>query len=188
MRAKLLAAARQVFARQGYHEASIAEITTLADVAVGTFYLYFRDKDEAFQLVLQGGARETLAEIKQAIAVAPEGPSLAVVVRAILTHAYVQRDLFRVALMAEGQFKRMTHVQELIEEVLTTALNEDTAGVVSSYMPLLVRFLSGMLLQGIMWWFEDDQPGPDEMTDHMLALLEHGLPAQVIHGPHHDEG
>lgn len=180
MRAKLLAAARQVFAQQGYHEASIAEITALADVAVGTFYLYFRDKDEAFQMVLQGGAMETVEEIKQAIAAAPEGPSLAVVIRAILAHAYVQRDLFRVALMADGQFNKMSHVQELIEEVLTTILNEET--VEASHIPLLVRFLSGMLLQGIMWWFEDDQPGPDEMTDQMLTLLEHGLPANVIHG------
>jgi hypothetical protein len=131
---------------------------------------------------------ETLAEIKQAIAAAPEGPSLAVVVRAILRHAYVQRDLFRVAVMAEGQFNRVTHVQDLIEEVLTTALTENTADMASENLPLLVRFLSGMLLQGIMWWFEDDQPGPDEMSEQLLALLEHGLPARVIHGPHHDGG
>ena len=36
-RAELLAAARQVFAARGYHDASIAEITQLADVGVGTF-------------------------------------------------------------------------------------------------------------------------------------------------------
>src|SRR5713226_1175453 len=44
VRADLLAAARQVFARRGYQDATITEITQLADVAMGMFYLHFRDK------------------------------------------------------------------------------------------------------------------------------------------------
>ena len=40
-RAKILAAAEQVFAQVGYHEASIVKITEAAGVGLGTFYLYF---------------------------------------------------------------------------------------------------------------------------------------------------
>lgn len=183
-RADLLEAARQVFARRGYHDASIAEITEQADVAVGTFYLYFRDKDEAFTTVLEDGFRGTVEQVRQAVEREAGGHTLAVIVRAIFRHAYDQRDLFRVALMAGGQFARITRVQDAIEEVLTAALEQTlTAQEQAAYnLPLLARFLTGMVLQGIMWWFEQEAPDPDGMTDRLLALLQHGLPARVITG------
>lgn len=183
-RADLLKAARQVFARRGYHDASIAEITEQADVAVGTFYLYFHDKDEAFTTVLEDGFRGTVEQVRQAVELEAGEHTLAVVVRAIFRHAYEQRDLFRVALMAGGQFARITRVQDAIEEVLTAALEKTlTEQEQAEYnLPLLARFLTGMILQGIMWWFEQETPDPDGMTDRLLALLQHGLPVRVITG------
>jgi len=48
-RARLLAAAEEVFSELGYHEASIVKITEAAKVAQGTFYLYFSSKQEIFE-------------------------------------------------------------------------------------------------------------------------------------------
>ncbi|HET6809566.1 MAG TPA: TetR/AcrR family transcriptional regulator [Acidimicrobiales bacterium] len=48
-RRRLLEAAEEVFARHGYHEASIVKITEAAGVAQGTFYLYFRTKSQVFE-------------------------------------------------------------------------------------------------------------------------------------------
>ncbi len=45
-RAQLLEAARQVFADKGYDAATIDDITKVAGVAKGTFYLYFDEKRE----------------------------------------------------------------------------------------------------------------------------------------------
>lgn len=182
-RADILEAARQVFAMRGYHDASIAEITELAGIAVGTFYLYFRDKDEAFTIVLEEGFRETLDQVKQAVANEARH-SLEVVIRAIFRHAHDKSDLFRVALMAGAQFARITRVQDAIEEVVTTVLAEAmNAQEQAAYdLPLVARFLTGMILQGIMWWFEQEQPDPDSMTDRLLALLQDGLPRHVIVG------
>lgn len=53
-RAQLLDAARWVFARKGYHEASIDDVIRRAGVARGTFYLYFDGKRAVFQQVLEG--------------------------------------------------------------------------------------------------------------------------------------
>ena len=47
-RAKILAAAEQVFAEVGYHDASIVKITEAAGVGQGTFYLYFESKIDVF--------------------------------------------------------------------------------------------------------------------------------------------
>lgn len=41
-------AARELFAQKGYKETNIPEITSLAGVAVGTFYNYYASKDEIF--------------------------------------------------------------------------------------------------------------------------------------------
>lgn len=45
-RQRILAAAAKVFARKGYHGARVSEIARRADVADGTIYLYFRNKDD----------------------------------------------------------------------------------------------------------------------------------------------
>ncbi|MDW8329429.1 MAG: TetR/AcrR family transcriptional regulator [Candidatus Bipolaricaulota bacterium] len=51
-RQQLLDAAIRVFARRGYLETSIDDIITEADVARGTFYLYFPGKKEIFLAVI----------------------------------------------------------------------------------------------------------------------------------------
>lgn len=53
-RAQLLACAHGVFARKGYHAASIDDVIQRAGVARGTFYLYFEGKRALFQQVLEG--------------------------------------------------------------------------------------------------------------------------------------
>ena len=57
-RRRILDAAEVVFGAKGYYEASVTEITQRAQVAQGTFYLYFHSKREIFlQLVEDLGER-----------------------------------------------------------------------------------------------------------------------------------
>jgi AcrR family transcriptional regulator len=57
-RRRILDAAEAVFGDRGYHAASVTEITQRAQVAQGTFYLYFHSKREIFlQLVEDLGAQ-----------------------------------------------------------------------------------------------------------------------------------
>ncbi len=51
-RTALLKAARAVFAEMGYGAASVRDIVRRTDLASGTFYNYFRDKDEIFEAVV----------------------------------------------------------------------------------------------------------------------------------------
>src|ERR1700724_3346554 len=95
-RADLLAAARQVFATRGYHEASIAEITETADVGVGTFYLHFRDKDEIFKTLLEEGLRDIREQVRAEAMKVPIEQMLPAVIRFTLRYAYQKRDMFRI--------------------------------------------------------------------------------------------
>jgi AcrR family transcriptional regulator len=51
-RAKLLAAAKKVFAEKGVGEATARDIVRETDLATGTFYNYFTDKDDCFRVLL----------------------------------------------------------------------------------------------------------------------------------------
>jgi AcrR family transcriptional regulator len=51
-RAKLLAAARKVFATKGLAAATARDIVRETDLATGTFYNYFEDKEDAFRAVM----------------------------------------------------------------------------------------------------------------------------------------
>src|SRR3954451_22580855 len=54
----LLETARQVFSERGFHGTSVAAITSAANTAHGTFYLYFRNKEDVFGAVVQGAVLE----------------------------------------------------------------------------------------------------------------------------------
>jgi AcrR family transcriptional regulator len=57
-RAKLIAAARKVFAEKGFGAATARDIVRETDLASGTFYNYFTDKEDAFRAVLDEWAEE----------------------------------------------------------------------------------------------------------------------------------
>ncbi len=52
-RAALVGAAGRVFSERGYHDATVGDITSAADVAHGTFYTYFDSKRDLFREVVE---------------------------------------------------------------------------------------------------------------------------------------
>jgi AcrR family transcriptional regulator len=52
-RAALLAAARELFASNGFQQTAIAEIAARADIAIGSFYNYFRTKEDLLDVLLE---------------------------------------------------------------------------------------------------------------------------------------
>jgi AcrR family transcriptional regulator len=67
-RARLVDAARAVFARQGIDATRINEITDEADVGFGSFYNYFESKEAIVEAVLEQTASATGAAIDEATA------------------------------------------------------------------------------------------------------------------------
>jgi AcrR family transcriptional regulator len=56
-RQAILAAARRVFAQMGYEAASVRDVIRGTELASGTFYNYFRSKEEVFEALADDGAR-----------------------------------------------------------------------------------------------------------------------------------
>src|SRR6266542_6742949 len=101
-RQRLIDAAEQVFGELGYHNAGIVEITQKANVALGTFYLYFPDKRAIFRDLVQTlneRLRTTIRERVDGIAdrLEVEVAGFETFFRFVREH----RDLYRVVLQAE---------------------------------------------------------------------------------------
>jgi AcrR family transcriptional regulator len=184
VRADLLVAARQVFTTHGYQDATITEVTQLADVATGTFYLHFRDKEELFVAVVEEGFHTIRDEIHDALRQQPYAPILPLIIRTFLRTAYAQRDLF--VLMSFGGpplIQPHTHRAEagFTSHFVPALQAAQAAGRLASVDPaLLAHLLVGLLLRAVTWWCDRDEPGPEEMANQILVLLAQGVPAALV--------
>lgn len=65
-RQAILAAARRVFAQLGYDAATVRDIIRGTDLASGTFYNYFRSKEEVYEALADDSARRFRPLLRQA--------------------------------------------------------------------------------------------------------------------------
>lgn len=63
----MMQAAVRVFAAKGYHAATVRDIVAEANVAIGTFYFYFPDKETLFVHLFEETATFLLQAIEQAL-------------------------------------------------------------------------------------------------------------------------
>ncbi|MFA5891354.1 MAG: TetR/AcrR family transcriptional regulator [Actinomycetota bacterium] len=66
-RVRILEAAEEVFGRRGFHDASISEITRLAGVAQGSFYVYFQSKTAIFDELIAARCTELHEELDRVL-------------------------------------------------------------------------------------------------------------------------
>ena len=62
---RLLTAAAREFAAQPFHEASINSMIRAAGIPRGSFYMYFRDKDELFQYLVRESTEPLLLAFRE---------------------------------------------------------------------------------------------------------------------------
>ncbi len=98
-REALLRAAEKVFGEKGYYAASISEITQEAQVAMGTFYLYFKDKEDIFRALVQHMLELVRAHLRKHVAAAAnqiEAERLGL--KAFLSFVSRHKNLYRIVL------------------------------------------------------------------------------------------
>lgn len=129
-RRRILQAAVKVFAQKGYHGAKVAAIARGADVADGTIYLYFRNKEDILVSLFDEVMGEHLARAREEVSVVEGAPArLLAIARHHLRVLGGNRDLavvFQVELRQSTQFMErftaswlqdyFTMVGEVIEE------------------------------------------------------------------------
>lgn len=122
-RTQILLAARDMFAKRGYARTTVDDIVAEAGVARGTFYLYFGDKRDVFEELMDGfGARIASAIVR----IVTDDPDRSV-------DAQVLENI-----------RAIIHVC-LAERQLTKILFTDAVGVDPEFERRLLRFYDGLL-------------------------------------------
>ena len=180
-RAKLLAAARKVFAEKGVGAATARDIVREADLATGTFYNYFEDKDDVFRALF-----EELAEKSRTVVRAqrrrpgrstPERVEGAY--RAYFELAVEERELFGVlrrnagAIMSEEDIFE-AGVRELFEDLVEWAEAGDLPEVDLDY---LASAMAGVGFQIAVHMIERDPPDVDAAAKFSTRLFLGGIQA-----------
>jgi AcrR family transcriptional regulator len=70
-RADILAAAKKVFARKGYHATTIADIAKAAKLSYGSIYWYFDSKDALFHALMEAEGQAMRAHVTEALTTTP---------------------------------------------------------------------------------------------------------------------
>lgn len=68
-RGRILRAAVKIFSRKGFFNSKVSEIARAAEVADGTIYLYFRNKDDLLISLFEEKMGEVVADVRRRIAV-----------------------------------------------------------------------------------------------------------------------
>ncbi len=103
---RLLAAGRRAFSENGLYATRVEEITQLAGVAKGTFYLYFESKEHLIHAIADEAVQELGAACRQAAAGAVSWPErLAAVARAHLDFFEEHPDWMRILHQLRGMLK-----------------------------------------------------------------------------------
>src|ERR671939_1807883 len=107
-REAILRAATQVFARNGYFNAKVADVARVAGVADGTVYLYVKSKEEILHSIFDRSVEAALAEARREIAgLADAREKLRRIARLHLERLGADRDLavvFQVELRGSTKF------------------------------------------------------------------------------------
>lgn len=157
-RAKLLAAARRLFARRGYAATTMREIARAAKSSIGNLYFYFENKETLLRTLLQETRGPGWAWAEAAAAAAPAGAarvaiiSYANVVR-LLT---VDRDLMRLIAM-EGTPAEVDRTSiEAYREQLRSSLTANFPEYPARELELALAAWSGAVRRSLTRSVQDD--------------------------------
>jgi AcrR family transcriptional regulator len=184
-RQQILNAARDVFARRGYHAAKIDEIVSDAGIARGTFYLYFEDKRAIFEEIVD----RTLARLGMAIVrvdLRPAAGSVADqvcenirrIVRILLEDRATTKILLSDALGVDPAFDRkLLSLYDEMSTLLEDSLSDgQTLGIVGQGDVRLMAWLMMGALKEAM--FQIVQRGAeydeDKLVDGIVAFFRAG--------------
>lgn len=181
-RQELLRAARDVFAKKGYHDAKVEDVCAAAGVAKGTYYLYFKDKRAVLEELVDG------LFVRLAAAILRVDPGLDVpaqvqhniraIVAVFLDDPALTRILLSYAAGLDPAFvKKVADFYEIVRRQLGDALRDGQAlGIVAPgdadfYATLTLGALKEVLLEAS----NDTKPRHrEEIVGKLFAFLESG--------------
>ena len=192
-RGHILTAARDVFAKRGYHQATIDDVVAEAGVARGTFYLYFEDKRAVFSDLMDRFFTAITMAISR-IDVSESAPPVAeqayanvrAVIGVCLSERALTKILFADAPGVDPAFDRkLATFYDAVVQLLTDSLREgQTLGIVADGEPRVMSYLSigalkELLYQAVTLGLAEESA--DVLTQQIFQFVSRGI--LLVHEP-----
>jgi AcrR family transcriptional regulator len=179
-RTAILAAAREVFGEIGYGAASVRDIVRGTDLATGTFYNYFPDKESVLRALLEMTAGEARMRVRAA---RREGTTLEAFVhdgfRAYFAFLLEDRQTSQMLRRNAGTIRALFDEPSLVAG--TDELAEDLrAGVAAGLIPehdveYMAASMVGAAFEVGARMLDSDAPDPARATEFISSLFIAGL-------------
>jgi AcrR family transcriptional regulator len=186
-RSQIMAAAKQVFADAGYHGASINSIIEKAQIARGTFYLYFESKAAVFDSILDHAMADLRARIHRIEVEDPKAPAPQVQLRAqvVATLEYIVRDRpLAMLLLSAGHTPDAEAAERLdqffadVRDLLRRAFESGMElGLVRKVQPELAAAAMLGMIRGVVEQLvtQPQAPAVEAVVDELLILALRGV-------------
>jgi AcrR family transcriptional regulator len=180
-RQRILAAAEQVFGQDGFHRASVVDITRAAGVAQGTFYLYFPSKEALFVELVRTMGHDMRRHLHDAsLAAANRAQAEESGYRAFFEFVARHPNLYRIVrecqFVAPGEFRdwyeRLAgRYVEALRRAVAAGEVKDVDLEVAAYCLIGMGDFLGMRL--VLW--EGRSRVPPRVLDTIMEIVRRGL-------------
>jgi TetR/AcrR family fatty acid metabolism transcriptional regulator len=183
-RRRILLAAIETFAIKGYSLATIAEIAKKADIACGTVYLYFRNKDDLLIQCMHEMMDSKLKEIQEKISTEPsamerlylffiqhielftEDPNYA---RFMVVEVRQSEEFYKLYPSYNPLNKYLDYVQQLVQGAIDEGSIRKVDATAMAYM-----IIGAMDLVLTQWLIGDNAIDLRQITDNIRNILKSG--------------
>lgn len=178
--AKIIAAATELFAQQGYHATGVAELGRAVGLGAGALYHHIGSKEELLLTIVRAHLEDVLAFGTQLLAA--EGTAVAKLHELAREHmrlvAHRRTELLvmlREVDSLTGQRRAdMLALRDAVEGVWDEVVRRGAAaGELADLDPMFVKVLLGAMNYTLFWFKPDGPQSPEQLADRILDMLLH---------------
>jgi TetR/AcrR family transcriptional regulator, fatty acid metabolism regulator protein len=184
-RQAIINAAINVFARKGYMKAKISDVAKKANVADGTVYLYFKNKDDLLINAMREMLEDKLVKIRRKIAKEPTAREKLFKFAELQIDLYIKNPdvvRFMVVEIRQSQefyqkypsFAPMNDYLNYVQGLVNDAIAEGSIRKVDSKtLALMIIGTTDFALT--QWVLGNDKLSLQEVTTNFIDIVRHGL-------------
>lgn len=182
-RTDILNAATRVFAEKGYHSATMSDIARQAEYAVGTIYLYFKDKQALYLALTDEKMDELIRRIKNKIdQVDGSLAKIKILIDEEFAYFEENRDFFRIyfseggmdgwAIKDKPSLETVGKIMKFLDYMAGIIKNAQEENVIQKELDpkKTAHLLGGMIKSVIIPWLKD-RPAKNESLKGLSGFI-----------------